>query len=203
LLSAGADRQAFVWDTKSLYPSERPAVSRISENDESVYSDFFSDEVVKRQASMLVLAEGGDRFLLKLKEFVSKNGGLEPESLQPLIRKLGDPSFAVRDNAQQNLEKLGPQISAALQRGVRKEKDPEIRRRLQSILLTISSETSISRDDVQLLRSVEVIERIGTARALELLRIIKDRAARQRIADEAELSIERVSERLSANQRHN
>ena len=59
---------------------------------------------------------------------------LAPQQIEALVQQLGDKQFNKRKQARDMLEQLGPVALPYLQAALEKEKDPEIRRHLQSLV---------------------------------------------------------------------
>lgn len=62
---------------------------------------------------------------------------LTPVQIEQLVSQLGDKQFAKRKAAKDTLEQLGPVALPYLQAALNKEKDPEIRRQLQTLVPTL------------------------------------------------------------------
>src|SRR3981081_607084 len=58
----------------------------------------------------------------------------DPDRIQDLIRKLGSEDYATREQATQELQKMGKPARAALQKAAEESDDPEVRQRAQTLL---------------------------------------------------------------------
>src|SRR5258708_36802889 len=56
------------------------------------------------------------------------------DQIQDLIRKLGSEDYATREQATQELQKIGKPARAALQKAAEESGDPEVRQRAQNLL---------------------------------------------------------------------
>jgi HEAT repeat protein len=72
---------------------------------------------------------------------------VDPDTVQDLIRKLDEPSFAVRQRAQKELLRLGVPILPLLREVHRDPPDLEVRMRLRSIIDTIETENDKAREE--------------------------------------------------------
>ena len=86
---------------------------------------------------------------------------IDPLLVKKLIAELSDEDFATRERAGDDLAKLGSQAEGAL-REAAKSPSPEASRRAVRLLRGI-------KPSVRTIRAVEVVERIGTAEARDLL----------------------------------
>lgn len=69
---------------------------------------------------------------------------LTPQQIEALVVQLGDKQFNKRKQARDTLEQLGPVALPYLQAALDKEKDPEIRRHLQSLVPTLEQMSALS-----------------------------------------------------------
>lgn len=69
---------------------------------------------------------------------------LTPVQIEQLVAQLGDKQFAKRKAAKDTLEQLGPVALPYLQSALNKEKDPEIRRQLQSLVPTLEQMAALT-----------------------------------------------------------
>lgn len=58
----------------------------------------------------------------------------DTDKVQNLVKKLGHEDFKVREEAQKELEKMGPEILPRLKKALKETDDPEIRTRLEQII---------------------------------------------------------------------
>ncbi|HQR06943.1 MAG TPA: HEAT repeat domain-containing protein [Gemmatales bacterium] len=69
---------------------------------------------------------------------------LTPIQIEQLITQLGDKQFAKRKAAKDTLEQLGPVALPYLQAALNKEKDPEVRRQLQSLVPSLEQMAALT-----------------------------------------------------------
>ena len=113
-------------------------------------------------------------------------------SVQKLIEKLDSPHYGERERATWALEKFGDTIQPALHRGLN-SKVPERHRRLELLLAKL--EISHSRQ-LCVLRSIAVLEWIGTPPAREIIESLAKGAEGARQTQEARAALERLERRL-------
>jgi hypothetical protein len=121
---------------------------------------------------------------------------IEVERLTRLIADLDSAQFQVRSRASQELEQLGELAEPALRRALAGHPSPEVRRRLEALLAGVEDRTWPP-EQLCVLRAVEVLEHVATAKARRVLRSVADGAPGARLTQEAKASLERLSRRHS------
>jgi len=118
----------------------------------------------------------------------------EKVDIPALIRDLGSETFAVREAASKKLEELRGSAEEALREAQRANESPEVRQRAGALLARLSSpwKLPVGGDRLRGVRAIEVLERIGTARAKELLAEWREQTGDQRLAAEARLALLRL-----------
>jgi hypothetical protein len=112
--------------------------------------------------------------------------------LGKLIADLDNDEFAVREQAQRELERMGEDAAPALRKALAGKPAPEVRRRIESIL---KKARTFSPETLQVVRAVEVLENIGTLEARELLKSLADGVPEAVLTQEAKASLERLAEK--------
>jgi WD40 repeat protein len=111
--------------------------------------------------------------------------------LRRLLRDLDSPRFSVRSKAMQELEKTPAEWEFLFREALMAQPALEMRRRLDEVrkspaLLKFSPEM------LQSLRSVQVLERIGTAEARRLLKLLAEGLPAARLTEEAKSALKRL-----------
>jgi hypothetical protein len=112
-----------------------------------------------------------------------------------LIGQLDDPRFLVRQQAAQELEKLGELAGPALRRTLEGKPTAEVRRRAE-LLLDLADAHHLSTEGLRTLRAVEVLERIATSDARKLLQSLGSGAPGATVTQEAQAALKRIDMRL-------
>jgi hypothetical protein len=108
---------------------------------------------------------------------------------------LDNDSFAVRNKAVDELEGLGELAYPALEKVLERKPSLEVRKRVDQILEKPEPPTSIQ--GLRVLRAVEVLERIGTPEAQEVLSSLAKGASGARLTAEAKASLGRLARQFS------
>jgi hypothetical protein len=107
-----------------------------------------------------------------------------------LIADLDSDSFAKRESAERELAGVGELARPALERALKGRPSLEALRRVQGLLDRLRQ--APSGEQVRLLRSVELLEYLGTPEARSLLQALAGGAAEARLTQEARASLERL-----------
>jgi len=107
-----------------------------------------------------------------------------------LIRDLDNDDFKVRENAVEQLAKLGETVVAPLRDALEKSKAVEQKRRLQFLLEDLDRPETQG-ETLRRVRAVEVVERLGTPDARRLLESWASGTADGRLTREAKAALVR------------
>jgi WD40 repeat protein len=119
---------------------------------------------------------------------------LEPKEIAKLIADLEDDSFLVRDKATRELEQAGQAAKPALVRALAAMPAADKRRRLEELLDRLGR-TGPVREMLRPIRAVELLERIGTPEARQVLEAVSKGDADARLTQEAKAALQRLSGR--------
>lgn len=110
-----------------------------------------------------------------------------------LIRALDSPAFADREKATRRLRDAGPKIESALREAL-KSATSEAKQRIDIVLeaFEASKRLPLTGEALRRVRTVEVLERVGSPAAKTLLRAWADQTAELYVAAEAQLALERL-----------
>jgi hypothetical protein len=125
-----------------------------------------SSSVAEAEEAIWTLAEARDKGVAAIAERLKRKAEPSEEQAQKareLIRKLDDDEFRVRDEATQELAKLGLAAERFLTEALRAKPSPEARLRMEKLLQEL-------RGFDNRLRAIRVLELVGTEEAKALLR---------------------------------
>jgi hypothetical protein len=117
-----------------------------------------------------------------------------PERIRKRIAQLDDTRFAVRQRAEEELRELGDAAEAGLLRALETWPSLEVRRRVE-IVLEALAHRPISRERLQVMRALEVLETIGNRQARQILRSLAGGLPEARITEEARRAMQRLERR--------
>jgi HEAT repeat protein len=117
-----------------------------------------------------------------------------PESINQLVGQLDHPRFAEREKAAKELGLLGPVTASALKAKLAGKPSLEVVTRIEKLLADLNAVRPTA-DQVRELRSLEVLERIGTSQAADFLRELASGTAGAPVTWQAAESLRRVGDR--------
>lgn len=121
----------------------------------------------------------------------------DPRRLARLMANLDNDRFSVRENATEELERLGEVAEVALRQALAGKPAPEARRRIDRVLETNKRHRlHPPPDQLRLARAVEVLEQIGDPAARQLLATLARGAPAAPVTRDAEGALHRLVQRL-------
>jgi WD40 repeat protein len=115
------------------------------------------------------------------------------EQIKRWIVQLDDEDFAIREQAFHKLEGVGRETDEALECVLKTDCSPEMRRRVEMLLETRKRGNI---PGIRALRAVELLEQIGTAEAMEVLRQLEKKTADGGIRAEVQRSLRRWADKM-------
>jgi hypothetical protein len=193
LASGSSDHTALVWDVTGLCADGKWVMRDLRRGElERLWADLGGKGAAADRAVWTMAAGRQSASFLAKKlrpvEQVSK------EHLARLIAGLDSDEFAVRQQATKGLEKLGEQAVAAMREALQGKPSLEVRRRLEA-LLNQAGNRVLSREELPLLRALEVLEHAGTPAARQLLQTLAKGAPAARLTSEARAALQRLARR--------
>ena len=172
LASGGHDTTILLWDLAGSAPNASPIPA---EELDGLWATLEDPDARKALPAMRRLiarpAEALPLFQKHLKPVGKTDAG--PEAVKKLIAELDSPRFAVRERATKELEKIGPPARGPLRAALKASPSAEVKQRVEKILAKLDR-LDPGRELIRPLRSVEVLERVGTPEAKLLLRALAD-----------------------------
>jgi WD40 repeat protein len=191
LASGSADTTVLLWDTSGRLLG-KGAASRPAD---ALWTDLASSRADQAFRAVGKLAGAPAVALPLLKERLRPVEGkkIDAKGLQKLIEDLDSPKFALREKANRDLERLGELAGPALEGTLKGDISPELRRRIEKLLARLDK-AAAPPEELRALRGVEVLERIGTAEAREILTALAEGAPGAPLTIQARAALERLNE---------
>jgi dipeptidyl aminopeptidase/acylaminoacyl peptidase len=187
LASVGGDSTAVLWTVRGRteFPTKPLAAERLlalwaqlaDRNAEKAYDALWTLAAVPRQAVPF------------LEEHLKPASTADGRRVAMLIADLESDQFAVRQNAVQELEKLGDTVSAALRQKLKEKPALEARQRLEGLLEKQSTANNRAS------RAVQVLEHIGDAAAHKLLKKLAQGPPAGQLTQDSKAALERLAKR--------
>jgi WD40 repeat protein len=196
LASGSADTTAIIWDVAKLrgQPGARPSAKATPDQIETWWRDLGATDGRRAHTAIAELAAQGDAAVLALRER-RKAPRVKPtkEEISQWIKELDDDRFAVRRKAERSLAAAGadaqPLLARALDRAT-----PDSRRRIDSLLKNVGDATLNTR--LRTLRVAEVLDRMGTREARDVLEEWLKESDDAVVKDEIEKTLERMKGKM-------
>jgi WD40 repeat protein len=194
LVSGSRDATVLVWDLTDRWREGRPPVADPSPKtlDELWRALGDTDHVeVHRTIAALVVAARKDPAIVL--ERVRTLFVADREQIRRLIGDLDDEEFAVRERAARELEKLEDVAEPALRKALAGNPSAEARRQLEQLLRKLET-PEFSARQLRLLRSIDVLERVGTPEARRALKVIAEEAPGAGLRKESRDALRRLDD---------
>jgi len=189
LASAGSDTTILLWDVPSLVATAAP--EKLTSKDLQTLWRWLGDaDAGKAYDTLCRLAAHAETV-----EFVAKQlkpAAADPKRLARLIADLSDEDFKVRTKATQHLESLEGAAEPALRRCLAGKSNLETRQRVERLLAKLSEPVSRP-EQLQALRAVEMLERIHSPQATEILKTLAQGVPSARLTRAAAAALQRAN----------
>jgi WD40 repeat protein len=184
LASGGANGTVLLWEV----PQARMPPEALSDTQRAArWADLADPDAGRAYRALLALVDApGAAIPLIRARLKALPAPPDRKQLEKLIALLDSDEFARREAASQELAAAGAAAKDALRQALEKEPSTEVRRRVKDLLETIAR-NGMAPERLRAVRAVEVLERIGTPAARQLLaelsRRVNDRILEQEIAE--------------------
>jgi WD40 repeat protein len=191
--SGGDDTTLLLWAIGGgKGPRRPPSQAPPSPDLEQLWEDLASKDSRRAYQALWQLVEGGDRAVAVIQERLRPTAAADPKRLEQLIGELDHDWFAVRENAAQELTKLGELAESALRTALKGSPAPEIRTRVEGLLYALVAKPPAP-EPLRAGRAVEVLERIGSREARALLGRLAEGMPASRLTQDAKAALQRLS----------
>jgi WD40 repeat protein len=191
LVSVSLDTTALVWDVSRWTQREHPR-KPCTPNELRAAWEGLGGDTAKAYRAVSVLVGAAEQAVPFLAERVRPAVAPDANRVAQLLAELDDDRFPVREQAAQQLEKLGDLVADALRQALTRRPSPETKRRLQELLEKLEAGT-LPPDGLRAVRVIEVLEHAGTSAARRLLTDLAGGAAKARLTREAEAALKRLA----------
>jgi hypothetical protein len=191
LASGLRNSSVLIWDASAL--AHLPSPSKKIADDElpRLWADLAAEDAARAYEAMAWLVSTPTQAVALLKSRLKPATAANPERLRQLIADLDSEKFAVREAASHELERLGDEAEPALRRALADRPSLETRRRLEPLL--VAAHTLRSPETIGQMRAVQVLERIGTSEARQVLEKWAKGAPAARQTREAKAALDRLN----------
>jgi WD40 repeat protein len=194
LASGGEDRTALVWDLTlpagKKPPREKPVRT------EQLWQDLASGDAAEAHRALCQLVRDSGSGVTLLREKLRPVPAVPTQRVKRLLQQLEAESYAEREEASMELEKMGDAILPALRGALARKPSLEAQKRLERLVEHLES-APLTAEKVRETRAVEALERIGTVEARHTLAALAKGTPGARLTREARESLERLTRRSS------
>jgi WD40 repeat protein len=183
LATGSADATVLVWDLTG-------GIKGVGVGLPSLWDELASASAEKAHRAVWGMVGHGDQAVAFVRERVQPVVLPTPEALARLVAEVGSGRLAVRERAAAELEKVGELAGPALRVALEKPLPLEVRRRLEKLIAE-----PVSANRLRELRAVEVLERLGTVEARQMLRGLAAGTPEVRLTREAREALTRLGKR--------
>ncbi|MGH7168724.1 MAG: WD40 repeat domain-containing protein, partial [Gemmataceae bacterium] len=191
LATGGYDGTILVW--KIPENDDLPGV--LSEEETATFWQALdSDDAARANRALAGLAAAPSQAVpLIQKRFPTTWKNLDRKQIARWIAELDDDSFQAREQATRELRRVGSDAAAALREALTKAPSPEAKRRIKGILNLLSKGNRPKY--LRELRAIEVLERIGTPQAKDVLRSLAGKKLPPDLGEEVQASLRRLGDK--------
>jgi WD40 repeat protein len=192
LVSGSKDSSVLLWDLSQGQCCPPRAGSRPTAQElEALWTDLGSNSAPQAQAALWRLVAVPEQAVLLLRAHLRSVPAFDPQHLAQYLADLDSPRFARRQQATKALEQLGERVELELRKVLDEHPSLEVRQRVENLLSKLTSLT-LSPEQLQSLRALSVLERIGTPAARQVLQMLAAGPAGSRLTREAVGSLDRL-----------
>jgi WD40 repeat protein len=186
----GAPGEVRLWLLSDL-AGERGAERAPADPDE-LWKALAGDDTSAAYAAILRLIASPEVAVPLLADRLQPVARADAERIARLIADLDADDFKVRESAASDLAALGELATEALQRALDDPPSEEVRQRAEQILRSTSPISPVSGEPLRALRAIEVLEKIGTPEARQILQALAQGEPRARVTRDAASALERL-----------
>jgi WD40 repeat protein len=192
LASGGGNGTILVWEV----PEGGKSSATLSDTQRAaLWADLIDADAGRAYRAIVTLSEAPGPALALIKERL-KPRPVPPDAkrLEKLVGQLDSDLFAEREKASQELAEAGAAAEDVLRKALDKEASTEVRVRVRDLLERITK-NGVAPERLRSLRVIEVLERIGTPAARQVLADFARQANDPMLEDEVKGTLERLGER--------
>jgi hypothetical protein len=179
-----------IWDLST--PVRKPGKAQLSDAElTSLWTDLASDDAVKAEEAIETLVQAPAQAVPFLRGRLKRVVPIPAADLDRLVSQLGSEELGVRNKAIAQLKEVLDQAEPVLQRALLKGKAGlETQRRIDLLLKELPPAPDAG--TLQMMRAMEVLEKIASETAREVLMHLSDGAPFARTTQEAAAALARV-----------
>jgi len=191
LVTGGSDTTLLVWDTSGLH-SEKPAHEKLTDKQlEEAWANLEDSNSASAVKSMQNLVKAPEQASKWLKHNLSPAVPADNVQVEKWIGNLDSEDFEMRTKAIKELEKLGELAVPALEKTLSSGPPLEVKKRIEELIERVVGAFQTG-SRLRMVRAIEVLEKINTPQAREVLETLAKGAAGALPTREAKAALERM-----------
>jgi hypothetical protein len=195
LASGSSDTTILIWKVDDLLRRRDHSSELSSRELEPLWNDLAAVDAAKAYRALATLA-ATPRSVAFLGQHLRPATAADPAQVARLIGELDSQRFAMREKAVEELAKLGELAEPALRKMLATQPSLEFSRRLEALRRRLEGPVA-SAEALRSLRALEVLERVDTAEARELLRKLAAGTPASWLTQGAQAAIQRLAVRTA------
>jgi WD40 repeat protein len=173
LATASTDTTVLLWDVGKLKRPAGSATAPAVADLDAWWQALAGDDAVKAFAAVGDFVAAPKQAVAYLQGQVKPAAPLDPKRIAELLAQLDSKQYKAREQATRELLKLGDQLVPVLDKALAANPPAEIRQRLEQLHGKLTG-PRLQGERLRVYRAVEVLERIGTPEARQLLQALAD-----------------------------
>jgi len=195
LAAGNVNTTVLLWDVTGLRSEGRTPAGRLSvAQAEALWGNLASADAAQAYQALWALVAAPQQAVPCLQQRLRPAAAIAPQRLASLIGNLDSHEFQVRQQATQELEKLGDDAAPGLRQVLEGHPSLEVRQRIEGILARLEPQST---ESLRLARAVAVLEHIGNREAKELLEKLAEGMSEARLTHEAQAALQRLSKQFA------
>ncbi len=192
LASGGADTTSLIWDVPYLMQAIKKNESKPSESAfQKLADDLASDDAERAGKAVRTFARWPKEAMPMLTERLRPVPPVDSNKLNQLVRDLNSEDFNVRSATTNELEQLGELAEPVLEKRLEDKPDLEVQRRIEHLLERLQH-SKPSPERLRQLRTIEILEHLGTPEARTFLEKLSTGAEGARMTQDAKAALARL-----------
>lgn len=196
LASAGRENTVLIWDVPGAAPEQGPAGLKLSPQEvEDLWGILSGADTRAAYRAVWKLVAARDQGVALLKARLTRPAAAT-EQVERKIADLDADAFEVREKATRDLTALGKAAKPVLQRALKANPSVEARNRIERILGKRTTDGSSPPSELVVgTRVLEVLEKVATPDARQVIEAMAQAKPESRLTREARLSLQRLAGR--------
>jgi WD40 repeat protein/beta-lactamase regulating signal transducer with metallopeptidase domain len=193
LASGASDTTILLWDAKNPLKglSKAETVELPAAEIDALWGALAGEDAGKAIRGVRKLAAAPGQAVPFLSQRLKPAARVDPKKIDGWIADLESEKFAVRQEAQANLLKVGEQAVPALRKVLSSSPPLETRKRVEELVERLTGGT-LTVEELRLVRAVEALEQMATPEARRLLRTLAEGAPGTLPTREAQAALDRL-----------